>query len=244
PHLRAVARLSSLGEIGRDIGANVEPLLFRDQPGIVVPLQLTPARGADQGLSALELVDLTNADAVTPQDPLRIKVPIALEPHEVVLPIAHDGEFFIPVGHAVRQDDGTEIDIVRLPEPVTGRRSLTSAIRIAFHKLVLQPLGVAYKYPLLACVDLDGRGKVTYDTDPLSIRRRVAEASRIVLLIHGIIGDTRLMASVIAASEPGELVMAFDYENLHTTIERNAELLRDRLADVGLTAGHGKDFQI
>jgi hypothetical protein len=244
PHLRAVARLSSLGEMGRDIGKNVEPLIFRDQPGGVVPLQLTAARGADQGLSALELVDLVNADAVTPEDPLRIKVPLILEPHEVVLPIAHDGEFFIPVGHAVRQSDSTMIEIVRLPEAVTGRRSLTSAIRIAFHKLVLQPLGVAYKYPLLACVDLDAQGNVKYETDLAATRQRVAGASRIVLFIHGIIGDTRQMASVIAAGEPGELVMAFDYENLHTTIERNAELLRDRLAGVGLVAGHGKDFQI
>jgi hypothetical protein len=244
PAFRAVARLTSLDEVGRDIGSNVEPPLFRDQPGVVVPLQLTPSRGGNQGLSALELLDLVNPEAVTPEDPLRVKVPIALEPHEALLPLVHDGEFFLPVGHAISADGGTVVEIVRLPDAVTGRRSLTSAIRIAFHKLVLQPLGVAYKYPLLACVDLDKDGKVTYDTDLQSMRARVAGASRIVLFIHGIIGDTRVMAGMVEAREPGELVMAFDYENLDTSIEKNAELLRDRLAEVGLTAGHGKQFQI
>ncbi|MGH9311291.1 MAG: DUF7379 domain-containing protein, partial [Vicinamibacterales bacterium] len=244
PAFRAIARLTGLDEIGRDIGSNVEPPLFRDEPGVVVPLQLTAARGGDQGLSALELIDLLNPEAVTPEEPLRVKVPIALEPHEALLPLVHDGEFFLPVGHAVPADGGTVVEIVRLPDAVTGRRSLTSAIRIAFHKLVLQPLGVPYKYPLLACVDLDQDGNVTYDTDFQSMRQRVAGASRIVLFIHGIIGDTRVMAGIVAARDPGELVMAFDYENINTTIEKNAELLRDRLTDVGLSAGHGKELQI
>jgi len=246
PHagFRGVARLTGIGEMGRDIGSNVEPALFRDEPGVVVPLQLTAARGGDQGLSALELLDIVNPEAVTPETPLKVKIPISLQQHEVLLPLVHDGEFFIPVGHASPTAGGTMIDIVRLPDAVQGRRSLTSAIRIAFHKLVLQPLGVPYKYPLLSCVDLDAEGKVTYDTDLQSIRQRVAGASRIALFVHGIIGDTTMMAGCIAARQLGELVMAFDYENLHTTIEKNAELLRDRLVDAGLTAGHAKELQI
>jgi pimeloyl-ACP methyl ester carboxylesterase len=171
-------------------------------------------------------------------------LPVSLHENEAVLPLAHDGEFFLPVGHAMRTDSGVVLDIVRLPTEVQGRRSLTSAIRIVFHKLVLRPLGVRYQYPLLTCVDLGPDGKVQYDADNDSIRRRVAGASRIVLFVHGIIGDTTLMAGCIAARGLDELVMAFDYENLHTTIEENAQLLRDRLADIGLAKGHVKDFQI
>ena len=246
PHaaFRGLARLTTIGNVGRDIGAHVEPPIFRDQTGVVVPLQLTGARGTDEGLSALELLDLVRPESVTPEAPLRVSLPVSLQENEAVLPLAHDGEFFLPVGHAMKTDSGVVLDIVRLPTEVQGRRSLTSAIRIVFHKLVLRPLGVRYKYPLLACVDLGPDGKVQYDADSDSIRRRVAGASRIVLFVHGIIGDTTLMAGCIAARGLDELVMAFDYENLHTTIEANAELLRDRLADVGLTKGHVKDFQI
>ena len=244
PDFRAVARLTSLNSIGREIGANAEPPLFRDRSGIAFPLQLTPARGGDPGLSGLELIDVVNAEAITPDAPLRLRVPIALAEHEVVLPLAHDGEFFLPVGRAIPTYAGTLIEIVRLPTAVAGRRSLASAVRIAFHKLVLQPLGVAYPYPRLSCVDLEPDGSVSYDIDPESVRRRVAAASRVVLFVHGIIGDTRMMAASIAARQLGELVMAFDYENLHTSIEENAALLCDRLSAAGLTAGHGKDFQI
>ena len=52
------------------------------------------------------------------------------------------------------------------------------------------------------------------------------------------------MAASIAAAKLGELVMAFDYENINTKIEANAELLRTRLTDAGLVEGHQKDFQI
>ena len=246
PHaaFRGIARLTTIGNVGRDIGANVEPAMFRDQPGVVVPLQLTSARGADEGLSCLELLDLVQAEAVTPEAPLRITLPVSLQENETVLPLSHDGEFFLPVGHAVSSGAGLVVEIVRLPAEVQGRRSLTSAIRIVFHKLVLRPLGVHYSYPLLTCADLRHDGRVQYDTDRDSVRRRVAAASRIVLFVHGIIGDSSVMAGCVAAGEPDELVMAFDYENLNTTIEENAQLLRDRLTDVGLGRGHGKDFQI
>jgi hypothetical protein len=158
PAFRGVARLTGLNEMGRDIGAATEPPMFRDQPGVAVPLQLTAARGGDQGLSALELLDLVNPEAVTPDQPLRITVPVALAPHETVLPLVHDGEFFLPVGRAVAAGGETLIEIVRVPCAVTGRRALTSAVRIACHKLVLQPLGAAYVWAGLACVDLEPAG--------------------------------------------------------------------------------------
>ena len=41
-----------------------------------------------------------------------------------------------------------------------------------------------------------------------------------------------------------DLVLTFDYENLHTTIEENAQLLKQRLESVGLGANHGKELHI
>jgi PGAP1-like protein len=41
-----------------------------------------------------------------------------------------------------------------------------------------------------------------------------------------------------------DLVLTFDYENLNTTIEENARSLKQRLADMGLGANHGKELHI
>jgi pimeloyl-ACP methyl ester carboxylesterase len=86
------------------------------------------------------------------------------------------------------------------------------------------------------------------------VRAKVAQAKRIVLYIHGIIGETRDMAASSAGLAgpppiPGvrdryDLILTFDYENLNTSIEQNAELLRQRLAAVGLESGHGKTLHI
>jgi pimeloyl-ACP methyl ester carboxylesterase len=72
--------------------------------------------------------------------------------------------------------------------------------------------------------------------------------------VHGIIGDTEGMtrSGYVSGATPAprligsayDLVLAFDYENLNTTIEENATLLRDLLRDVGLGEGHGKRFDV
>ena len=73
------------------------------------------------------------------------------------------------------------------------------------------------------------------------------------MLIHGIIGDTRGMARSAykpeARVEPRlaefyDLVLAFDYENLNTSIEQTALDLQNRLNAVGLGPGHGKRLHI
>ena len=60
------------------------------------------------------------------------------------------------------------------------------------------------------------------------------------MFVHGIIGDTRAMGARLAPAV-GDIYLTFDYENLHTTIEENAEGLKDRLAACGLTKGAGKE---
>ncbi|MEO0685946.1 MAG: hypothetical protein AAFY76_13115 [Cyanobacteria bacterium J06649_11] len=88
------------------------------------------------------------------------------------------------------------------------------------------------------------------------IKAKVADADKILLYIHGIIGDTEsLLPSIQSAKfvEDGsekslkdkyDLVLAFDYENLNTTIQENAKLLKQRLEEVGISANHGKQIDI
>jgi pimeloyl-ACP methyl ester carboxylesterase len=100
-------------------------------------------------------------------------------------------------------------------------------------------------------VALDGTVKV--NGDAFGVRQRVAQAQRIVLFVHGIIGDTRSMVPCIQVGKLADarplaclydLVLTFDCENLNTTIEDNGRALKKRLEDVDLGAGHGKVLDI
>ena len=88
------------------------------------------------------------------------------------------------------------------------------------------------------------------------VKAQVDQANRIVLYIHGMIGDTRSLVPSIqqakvevngqlrSLSEDYDLVLTFDYENINTAIEENARLLKRRLEAVGLGSNHGKILSI
>ena len=116
--------------------------------------------------------------------------------------------------------------------------------------------GREFKYPILAVAEVGENKKVTYNQDENYVKQQVAQAKRIVLYIHGIIGDTESLVSTIeqpvlqADGQEGsigklyDLVLTFDYENLNTTIEQNAQHLKRRLRDVGLGKNHDKELHI
>jgi hypothetical protein len=66
------------------------------------------------------------------------------------------------------------------------------------------------------------------------------------LFIHGITGETESLLPCIqraklqvegqekSLAQAYDLILSFDYENLHTSIEENARLLKQRLEAVGL----------
>ncbi|MCJ8283044.1 MAG: hypothetical protein MJK14_25385 [Rivularia sp. ALOHA_DT_140] len=113
-----------------------------------------------------------------------------------------------------------------------------------------------FEYPLLRIANASESGRVTYNINSNEIKSKIAEANKILLYIHGIIGDTEsLLPSIQSAKfvENGsekslkdkyDLVLAFDYENLNTTIQENAKLLKQRLEEVGISANHGKKLDI
>ncbi|QQE65196.1 caspase [Leptolyngbya sp. BL0902] len=249
----AQARLTTVTQSTRDLGSHILPPLLRDQ---TQAFQFTASRATDPGLSALELRDVKNSEAVTAANPLKLVADVALEPDAMVLPVAFDGEFYLPLGHGISKDNQTEITIEHLPEPISeGQRSLGGAIRIFFQKVVRQKLGLPFEYPFLRVAEVNN-GEVTYITDPATVASRVAQAQRIALYIHGIIGDTESMVPSIEtaiAALAGEakplkdcydLVLAFDYESLNTSIETHAQGLKQRLESIGLGPNHGKTLHI
>jgi pimeloyl-ACP methyl ester carboxylesterase len=254
PALAANARLTNVPAASRDVDSGlVLPPLLRDDPAVSQPFVLSSNRGGAPGLSVLELFDVQNFDSVTPEQPLRIQIAQSLAPGEHVLAVTHDGEFFLPIGRGFRRGEHVEIVLDALAEP-QNTRSLVSAVRIFFQKIVGQHFGTQYKYPLLAAFAPGSEGNAKVTEEPALVKAKVADAKRIVLYIHGIIGDTRGMVASAAGlagppSIPGlrdqyDLILTFDYENLQTPIEENARLLKQRLADAGLSAGHGKTLHI
>jgi hypothetical protein len=259
PRLQARARLTSVPQAARDAGNLTLPAWLRDHPDTVQPFEFSTSRSGEPGLSVLELVDVTDSTVITPTEPLIVEIGTPLEETAYLLPLGHDGEFFMPLGRVEREPDGIRIILERLPAPTShGARDLKGSIKILFQKLVGQRLGWQYLYPLLRVAEIAEDGTVTYSAagDDDSVRSRIAAAGRILLYMHGIIGDTRIMA---ASARPGwlklptmlpalvekyDLILTFDYENLHTSIEDNARLLKQRLAALGLPPNHGKTLHV
>jgi pimeloyl-ACP methyl ester carboxylesterase len=268
PYLKAEVRLTTLPQASRAARLDAAreggelprlPRLLTDDPNMVRPLQFVATRGGQPGPSVLELtnVDSSTVASVTPDQPLVVRIDGSLvADDEHVMAVGYDREFYLPLGRASRVGNEVEVTIERLPDPLIDSRSLTGSIRIFFQKVFSEKLGFKFDYPLLAIAESDGEDGVKYNTDPLELRSRVAAAKRVLLYVHGIIGDTRGMASSAYSSDvmarpPLELlsgrydlVLTFDYENLHTSIKQNAQLLKSRLSEAGLGAGHGKTFHI
>ncbi len=263
PHSRfsANVRLTTVSQSTRDLGSAILPPILQNE---TVPFQFAQSRASDPGLSALELNNVSDSAAVTPENPLRIETEVPLNEGEYILPVAYDGEFYLPLGYGKTTEGKTQIVIERLPEPVSeGRRSVTGSIRIFFQKVATKKLGeslsktigLSFEYPLLTVAELKD-AKVNYERTVETIREKVAKAQNIAIYIHGIFGDTESMLpsleSAVATLEDSktpigqlyDLVLAFDYENLNTTIDTNARLLKARLEAVGLGVGHQKTVHI
>ena len=144
-----------------------------------------------------------------------------------------------------------------MPDPtLVGTRSATGSIKILFQKLISQDTPFKTPYPVLAIADVADDGTVNYIDNRDYLRREIArsETQSILLYIHGILGDTVAMArsshpnqrNLIAPNllRDYDLILTFDYENLNTRIQDVASDLKQRLADVGLGADHGKTLHI
>ncbi len=155
-----------------------------------------------------------------------------------------------------RSADSTEIALDRLPPHLADTRSLSGAIKIFFQKVITRVFGIKFEYPILGVADVSPDGSVNAIRDTAQVRKRVAAAKKILLFVHGIIGDTQSMVPSVPvlrqARRPTcqplaslyDVILTFDYENLNTTIEDNGRALKVRLQAVGLGAGHGKALDI
>lgn len=245
PGLGGRARLGSQSPSTRDLGDPGLPALFQTDPGAFPSFAFRLTRGAGAAENMLELHQVRDHSAVTAEAPLRLNLLTPLSPAEHLLAYGYDGEFFLPLGAGRSEGRQTQVAIQRLPPPTSlGMRDLGGAIRIFFQKIVAQPLGLNFPYPILAAVDFGPADALVYQADPALVRARVQAAQTITLYVHGFTGDSRGMVSSARATTNTDLVLAFDYESINTPIQEIARQLKERLTAVGLGPGHGKFLRL
>lgn len=238
------ARLVSSTTIARDLAGPLTPPLLLDSPQSWTPFSLQPVRDAAAPLDVLELSDDVDVTAVTPTTPLTIEFDQGFD-SEHVLVIAFDGTDYLPVGFADRRasspgEQRTRIRITSIPAPITDK-SLVGSVRLLFRRFWGKLTGRGGEVARLATPEIHQHAEhrsVTYHDRTERLRDSVARAQRVLLIVHGIIGDTE--GIVLGCADAGilrryDLVLTFDYENINTPIEDSARLLRDRLAGVGAT---------
>lgn len=249
--LEAEVRLGQPQDPVFESAAAPVPPWFREESGAFESLET-----AEAGIGVLELSSVSGAALVTPENPLILTIEESDLIDEMVLPYAYDGEFFLPLGSGRAENGRVQIAIDSLPPPAAGDpfESLNS-FKIMFQKIAHGAVGTGYDYPRLAAADVSDAGAVTYAADPAEVRRRAAEAQRILLYVHGLFGDTEgYVASAAAAEvktgdppklkEKYDLILAYDYESINTPIEITARQLREALEAVGLGPNHGKSVHI
>jgi pimeloyl-ACP methyl ester carboxylesterase len=252
PKLKAKAALVSSAVTGRSDNSIPAPHATNGNSFLEPFNFMTGTRSSEQ-LDILELVDVQDAGSVSPETPLVLNMPEA--DLQDVVAIGYDAKdnIYYPVGFG---NQSGQIIIGALPEltPVDAAitsRSFGGSIKLYFQKIIGQKLGFKYEYPRLALVEVDKELIVKYEPDVDIISKKVASSQNILLFVHGIIGDTESVVKCVRTQtatksllEKADLILSFDYENLHTTIEQNAALLKERLAAVGLKDNHSKNLII
>ncbi|MBC7520913.1 MAG: caspase family protein [Sandarakinorhabdus sp.] len=241
PSLKANLALTAAVSNTRSVG---DPDFYRafQQQGMAMVDFAAGTRDVSAGAAnILELTDIENAGSLAEQ-PLQITLKVPLAQGETILPLAFDGEFIRLGGDATRQEDGsTLISIDRIPEPAQGTRSVLGSLKLYFFKTALKQANVN----LLRWVDYTADG--SFERQKFGVADKVAAARNILLLVHGIIGDTEDMAAGVKACGVAgkfDLVLTYDYENLGTLIGDTAGALAKQLKGVGIGAGDGKTLTV
>ncbi len=216
-----------------------------------IALRFAATRGEGtraEGAGVLELSDICQAESLK-ENPLEILLDTPLKEHEYLLPLTFDGDYFLPVGNPVLDENRrVTLRIRHIPEIIdVKRRSLGKALKLCFYKLFLEPKNINK----LCWVEYKPNGDIVRHEDGL--KEKVAAAENIILVIHGIIGDTKNMAKGLKTAmenierniaTPYDLVLSFDYENLNTPIQETARLLMEELRDAGIHEEQGKKITI
>lgn len=202
-------------------------------------LNFAGTRGDNQ--SILELTDIQNAASLK-DNPLEIQLNVPLQENEGILPCVYDGQHVLLGGDPYKDEDGnTHISIDHIIEIADQRRSLGGSLKLYFFKIYLKQDNLNQ----LRWIEYKADGSFAYQKS--MVADKVAAARNILLLVHGIIGDTEGMvagAKACSLDRQFDLVLAYDYENLSTPIEQTARTLKSQLAAAGLQQNDNKKLTL
>ncbi len=240
---RAGSRSAGTGPGIHEVLERLPTPLGERKPFQLVDLSGPRSADAEPKASILELTDIRNAESLAEQ-PLEIEIDVPLAEGEGLLPLTFDGEHLLLGGQSYTDDAGlTHVSIDHLPEVPDNRRSLGKALKLYFFKTYLKRQVVNR----LRWVEFHDDGTVDRRDD--DVDKKVASAQNILLLVHGIIGDTEGIAKGLRLPSDGasqgidtrfDLVLTYDYENLSTPIGTTAADLKQQLEAVGLKPDDGR----
>jgi pimeloyl-ACP methyl ester carboxylesterase len=238
PAIKANVSLSAAKSATRSVGDGSDFYKALERNGMEM-LNFAGTRGDNE--SILEF-DIENAEALK-DNPLEVELNVRLKDDEGILPLVFDGQYVLLGGDTFKDEQGnTHISIDHIPElPPENRRSLGKALKLYFFKTYLKREDVN----LLRWVEFKADG--TFERQKSNIANKMAAAQNILLLIHGIIGDTEVMAKglgLAGLNQKFDLVLTYDYENLSTPIAETAEKLKQELASNGLGENDNKKLTL
>ena len=235
PSLQAsISLVGNAGTAVRGVGASSGVFRYLERQGLEL-LSFNHSRGGNE--TVLEFTDIQNADALE-QDPLELTLDIDLAEDEFILPLTFDGEHILLAGEPSLDNDGrAHINIDHVPDIPSNRRSLGKALKLYFLKTYLRRRNVNQ----LRWVEFMEDGSIVRHAD--GVADKVASAKNVLLLIHGIIGDTKGIAEGLrlandidgqSVNQKFDLVLTYDYENLSTPISTTASQMKQQLKDAGI----------
>ncbi|MEK6261071.1 MAG: caspase family protein [Planctomycetota bacterium] len=240
PTLKAGISLSAAKSATRSVGGGADIYRVLERQGMEL-LNFSGTRGDNE--SVLELTDIQNPEALE-QVPLEIELDVDLAEGEFILPLAFDGEHILLTGDPSLDHEGrTHISLRHIPEIPDNRRSLGRALKLYFFKTYLKQQNVNQ----LCWVEY--KPDSSFERHRSGVAEKVATAKNVVLLIHGIIGNTDSIVQGLRLAKDADgrsvdqkfdLVLTYDYENLSTPISETAVNLKEQLAAAGLRENDDK----
>ncbi len=237
PSFKAKLSLSAAQTNSRNIDSfSTAAEVFSQQEGELLSFGATHGNNSN----VLVLNDIA-ADEDLKNQPLEIDVNVPTSEEELIWSFTYDDGVIVPIGEAIAAKDGgsTKIVIKEIPDikypdiynpdnPEPGKRSLTKALKLVFFKFI-KLKGKTHQLRYVDYTEADSIKRIKG-----GLKEEVQKAQNILLLVHGIIGDTQQMAEAFRPAIEGDakkydLVLTYDYENLNTPIEETADLLYTKL---------------